>query len=150
MIHEVIDDRFNRSLYLCDTEESLREIIETVAGRDWYDWMEDSLGKEGSGVNVHCSYVIEIFNKGRETTDVVMYLNFDKYAKRKYTPLYVIRTLVHECVHASDAILDGAGLDISRENEEARAYQTDWIFGEVMEFALQHHKKAVTLTGKTT
>lgn len=51
-----------------------------------------------------------------------------------------LRTLSHECNHASISILDAIGVDVSTENQEALAYTQDYIFAMCYEILSKNYK----------
>lgn len=43
-----------------------------------------------------------------------------------------LATLVHECLHATTALLEDRGVPISRENDEVMAYTLDCLFSSLL------------------
>lgn len=52
-------------------------------------------------------------------------LIWSRYKDKSFESL---STLVHECVHATNMILDHKGIPMSLENDESQAYLVEWIF----------------------
>lgn len=50
------------------------------------------------------------------------------WSKFKDRSIESLSTLVHECVHAANMILDHKGIPMSLENDESQAYLVEWIF----------------------
>ena len=44
-----------------------------------------------------------------------------------------IITIVHECIHVVDYLLEFAGIPIDAENSEVRCYMTEWLVGQIMQ-----------------
>jgi hypothetical protein len=50
------------------------------------------------------------------------------WSKHKDRSIESLSTLVHECVHAANMILDHKGIPMSLENDESQAYLVEWLF----------------------
>ena len=73
--------------------------------------VEDSVDIEGcDGLTVFCQNFVLIWSKHKDKS------------------IESLSTLVHECVHAANMILDHKGIPMSLENDESQAYLVEWIF----------------------
>ncbi len=82
--------------------------------------------KENVGENYPCYAGVAISPKG----ETVVYMLVDsKQFKSKES---FLQTICHEAIHAAWSVLDLAMVKVDRENHEALAYLTDWIFRETL------------------
>jgi hypothetical protein len=50
------------------------------------------------------------------------------WSKHKDKSVESLSTLVHECVHAANMVLDHKGIPMNLENDESQAYLVEWLF----------------------
>ena len=112
-----IENIFNVSLYLLSKDTKYDEVIASIPQiRLNKDWFEEKTGTYGGYVmpictqkSIKCGYIIQIFN-------------------------YNINTIVHECVHVLDFIIQDCSLTTTFDSTEYRAYFMGWLSDKISSY----------------